>query len=108
MTQVTSKVQSIDPRGKFSCFNALFIFFLLVSTATGASAESLSLPLGGARMDFVWVPVDGSDGFKEVEIGDFGGGRVKERKRVERIYAPFEREGRRGYYLGKTEVSQEQ
>jgi N-acetylmuramoyl-L-alanine amidase len=70
--------------------------------------ESLSLSLGGIRINFVWVPVEGLDGIKEVEIGDFGGGRVKERKRAERIYAPFERNGQRGYYLSKTEVSQEQ
>ena len=70
--------------------------------------ESISLLLGGVRMDFVWVPVEGSDGFKQVEIGDFDGVRMKEKKRLESIYAPFARNGQRGYYLGKTEVSQQQ
>ena len=59
-------------------------------------------------MDFVWVPVEGSDGFRQVEIGDFGGVRMKEKKRLESIYAPFARNGQRGYYLGKTEVGQQQ
>lgn len=108
MRRVSSNAQSSAGREKCSRFSALFVCVLFLSSAAGAFAESLSLSLGGVRMDFVWVPVEGSDGFKQVEIGDFAGGRAKERKRSESIYAPFERNGQRGYYLGKTEVSQEQ
>ena len=108
MRRVSSNAQSSAGREKHSHFSVLFVCFIFLSSAAGAVAESLSLSLGGVRMDFVWVPVQGSDGFKQVEIGDFGGGRAKERKRSESIYAPFERNGQRGYYLGKTEVSHEQ
>jgi len=108
MRRVRSNAQSSAGRENPSRFSVLFVCFIFLSSAAGAVAESLSLSLGGVRMDFVWVPVEGSDGFKQVEIGDFGGGRAKEIKRSESIYAPFERNGQRGYYLGKTEVSQEQ
>ena len=108
MRRVSSNAQPRTGREKPSRFSALFVCVLFLSSAAGVVAESLSLSLGGVRMDFVWVPVEGSDGFKQVEIGDFAGGRAKERKRSESIYAPFERNGQRGYYLGKTEVSQEQ
>jgi len=108
MRRVSSNAQPSAGREKRSRFSVLFVCFIFLSSAAGAVAESPSLSLGGVRMDFVWVPVEGSDGFKQVEIGDFGGGRAKERKRSESIYAPFERNGQRGYYLGKTEVSQEQ
>ena len=108
MRRVSSNAQSSAGREKSSRFSVLFVCFIFLSSAAGAIAESLSLSLGAVRMDFVWVPVEGSDGFKQVEIGDFGGGRAKERKRSESIYAPFEHNGQRGYYLGKTEVSQEQ
>lgn len=108
MRRVSSNAQSSAGREKPSRFSVLFVFSIFLSSAAGAVAESLSLSLGGVRIDFVWVPVEGSDGFKQVEIGDFGGGRAKEKKRSESIYAPFAVNGQRGYYLGKMEVSQEQ
>lgn len=79
---------------------------LSVSTALSQSAVSLSI--SGAKLDFVWVPLDAPEGAKRVEIGDFSGKHPKERRRSESIYAPFEQNGKRGYYLGKTEVTVEQ
>lgn len=72
------------------------------------SQEDFSLSISGTPFELVWVPVDAPQGVKRVEIGDFSGKRPKEKKRSESIYAPFERDGKRGYYLGKTEVTEEQ
>jgi hypothetical protein len=59
--------------------------------------EPLSLFVSGTKLDFVWVPVDAPEGVKSVEIGDFSGRNRKERNRSESIYAPFEKDEKRGY-----------
>jgi N-acetylmuramoyl-L-alanine amidase len=70
--------------------------------------EIVSLSLAGIQIDFVWISVNTPEREKVVSIGDFSGRRPKEKKRAESIYAPFEKDGKRGYYLGKTEVTEEQ
>jgi hypothetical protein len=92
-----------------SCFIALvLVLALLLISVEVLHAGTLSLSVSGAKLDFVWVPVDAPEGVKNVEIGDFGGKHPKEKKRSENIYAPFERDGKRGYYLGRTEVTEDQ
>jgi tetratricopeptide (TPR) repeat protein len=98
-------------RVKFSslyqpAFLAVAAAYLSVSTAFCQPAVSLSI--SGTKLEFVWVPLDAPDGARRVEIGDFSGKHPKEKKRSESIYAPFEQNGKRGYYLGKTEVTEEQ
>jgi hypothetical protein len=87
-------------------FLSIAAAWLSVSTALCEPAASLSI--SGTKLDFVWVPLDAPEGAKRVEIGDFSGKHPKEKKRNESIYAPFEQNGKRGYYLGKTEVTEEQ
>jgi TPR repeat protein/formylglycine-generating enzyme required for sulfatase activity len=88
---------------------ALILFHSLPFVAVQAlPAETTLLSVSGAELEFVWVPVDAPEGVKSVEVGDFSGRHPKEKKRTESIYAPFERDGKRGYYLGKTEVTEEQ
>ena len=72
--------------------------------------NTVSLPLGeGIKMEFVWVPVPGTDGSISVELGDFTGARVKEPIRSETIVGPFVNgDGEHGFYLGKTEVTEAQ
>ena len=70
--------------------------------------ETLSLSVSGTPFELVWVPVDEPQGVNRIEIGDFSGKHPKEKKRSDSIYAPFESNGKRGYYLGKTEVTEEQ
>ena len=103
--------QSCDTRINFSMLYLPFFLtvgavFLSVSTTLSQSAVSLAI--SGTKLDFVWVPLDAPEGAKRVEIGDFSGKHPKEKKRNESIYAPFEQNGKRGYYLGKTEVTEEQ
>ena len=79
-----------------------------LSTISGAFCEeTITLPFSGTKMDFVWVPVDAPGGVKNIEIGDFSGNHRKEKRRNVSVYAPFEKKGKRGYYLGKTEVTEE-
>lgn len=73
-------------------------------------ADEISLDLGGGvKMEFVWVPVGGSDGRISVQIGDQSGAREKEPVSTETIWGPFTQAGKGfGYYLGKTEVTEAQ
>jgi len=76
--------------------------------ANGDDEVSLNLG-GGVTMEFVWVPVEGSDGRATVKIGDQTGAHGKEPVKTETIWGPFQGSGQRfGYYLAKTEVTEAQ
>jgi len=85
----------------------VFTFYLCLGSLY---AETVSLDLGdGVKMEFVWIPVDGNDGQRRIEIGDFTGVHAKEPNQSQQIWGPFSisKQGW-GYYLGKTEVSEAQ
>ena len=90
------------------CVTCLIASSMLCALSDIFGQETLSLSVSGTPFELVWVPVDAPQGVKRVEIGDFSGKHPKEKKRSESIYAPFESNGKRGYYLGKTEVTEEQ
>lgn len=90
------------------CVTCLIASSMLCALQDIFGQETLSLSVSGTPFELVWVPVDAPQGVKRVEIGDFSGKHPKEKKRSESIYAPFESNGKRGYYLGKTEVTEEQ
>ena len=90
------------------CVTCLIASSMLCALQDIFGQETLSLSVSGTPFELVWVPVDAPQGVKRIEIGDFSGKHPKEKKRSESIYAPFESNGKRGYYLGKTEVTEEQ
>jgi hypothetical protein len=90
------------------CVACLIASSMLCALSDVVGRETLSLSVSGTPFELVWVPVDAPKGVKRVEIGDFSGKHPKEKKRSESIYAPFESNGKRCYYLGKTEVTEEQ
>jgi len=90
------------------CVACLIVSSMLCALSDAVGQETLSLSASGMPFELVWVPVDAPQGVKRVEIGDFSGKHPKEKKRSESIYAPFDSNGKRGYYLGKTEVTEEQ
>jgi len=73
-------------------------------------AEEIFLDLGGGmKMQFVWIPVTTSGAKKEIKIGDFANPEGKEPVQKVLIWGPFQVEDKGfGYYLGKTEVTEEQ
>ncbi len=85
------------------------ILILLICTGRLA-AQQISLDLGGGvKMEFVWVPVGGSDGTAVIEIGDFTGSHRREPVKKITLKGPFTQDGKKfGYYLGRTEVTEEQ
>jgi formylglycine-generating enzyme required for sulfatase activity len=56
----------------------------------------------------VWVPVLENRGKKSIRIGDFSHARPKEFLRPEVVRGPFLQNGQHGFFLGKTEVSEQQ
>ena len=90
------------------CVAFLIASSMLCALSDVVCQDTLSLSVSGTPFELVWVPVDAPQGVKRVEIGDFSGKHPKEKKRSESIYAPFESNGKRGYYLGRTEVTEEQ
>jgi len=73
-------------------------------------AEDFTLGMGdGVIMDFVWIPLAGDDGAATVEIGDFSGAHGTEPIKSVTVAGPFARGDQKfGFYLGKTEVTEEQ
>jgi len=74
------------------------------------AADEIALDLGGGeKIEFVWVPVEGSDGRAAVKIGDQTGAHKKEPVKSETIWGPFQDSDQHfGYYLAKTEVTEAQ
>ena len=89
-------------------FVAVCAFWLTFGQA--GLAENLTLDLGGGvKMEFVWIPLPGGEGKASVQIGDFTGVHGLEPVREVTLTGPFTKDGKEfGYYLGKTEVTEEQ
>jgi len=74
------------------------------------AADNISLNLGGGvKMDFVEIPLRGIGQKATVEIGDFTAAYPLESMKEAILYGPFQtKSGGFCYYLGKTEVTEEQ
>jgi len=90
------------------CFSACAVGVLICLGNLAAQDVSLDLG-GGVKMEFVWIPVGGTDGTTSIKIGDFSGLNAKEQPHMASIFGPFrQRSDGFGYYLGKAEITEAQ
>jgi TPR repeat protein len=90
------------------CAGACLLVLLI--GAGRLAAQEISLDLGGGvKMEFVWVPIPGCEKKASIQIGDFTGSHRMEPVKEITLKGPFTQDGQKfGYYLGKTEVTEDQ